>query len=795
MKQVPVDEVGLSKLEDEVRRKDGELILTGRGGYLDDVDLPGLLHVAVLRSPLAHARIIKVDASQARERRGVRAVLTGEEALTMARPIPHFFEPSLVGGKTAEFRCLAVDKVRYVGEPVAAVAAESLNDAEAALDSITVEYEQLPVVVDADDALADDAPLVFEEWGDNVLARFTFAEGDAATVLAEAPHVIEDEIRIQRYQTAPMETRGYIAHWEWNGRLTFYGSTQNPHPLRTELATVLNLPESQIRVIAPRVGGGFGHKFNGYQEEPLVCLLSKTAGAPVKWLETRAESLLVGAREFVHRFAVAFDNDGRILAIRNRIIGNIGALATWGGWSMTYPAGMSFPGPYKVNHYDIESLAVVTNKAPWNGARGYGKEAAALALERMVDLVAQRLSLDPADVRRRNFIPSDQFPYWTVAKHLDSGNYVGALDKVLSLSRYEDRRREQELARHSGRLMGVGVAFELTPEGGDFAGSFVRGYDTSTVRVSPSGAVTVLTGVTSPGTGNETSIAKVVAEEFGLPIDRIYVVEGDTDLCPYGFGNFSSRSLTTGGGAAFLAARDVKARIAAAAGVLLKANPGDLLFSDGYISVKGAQERRLSSEAVAEQLFRRAFAIPGITEAQLESTLTDGPTNFYFVPDAQGRMAAYPTFPYSAHVAVVEIDRETGVVSVIDYAAVGDCGTIISHTFVDSQLFGGIAMGIGGALWEELPYDLEGRPEARAFKEYLLPRAPDLPTFHVAHQVTPSPYTTLGTKGAGESGVGGAVASIANAVNDALSPLGVTVNDMPLSPPRLLRTILSGGKK
>jgi carbon-monoxide dehydrogenase large subunit len=763
------------------RRKQGDLVVTGRGGYLDDIELPGMLHAAVLRSPHPHARIVRVDARPALERPGVRLAITGEDALRLVGPIPPFYDPAAVGGKTTEFRCLAVGRVVYAGEPVAAVVADSRGDAEAALEAIVVEYEPLPAVLDADEALREDAPRIFEDWDDNVVMRVPFADGDADRVLREAEHVLEGEVRIQRYQTAPMETRGYIAAWGPDGRLTFYGSSQNPHPLRSNLARMLDIGENRIRVVAPRVGGGFGHKFHGFAEEPLVCVLSREAGAPVKWIESRGESLLVGAREYVHRFAVAHDADGRILAIRDRIVGNVGALGAIGGWAMTYVAALAFPGPYKVEHCDVESVVVVTNKAPWNGARGYGKESAALAIERMIDLIAQRLDLDPAEVRRRNFIPPEDFPYRTVSKRLDSGNYAAALDEALRLGRYAERRADQERARAEGRLVGIGVGFELTPEGGDLAGDLVRGYDTSTVRLDLSGRATVLTGVTSPGTGNETGIAQIVADELGLSVDDVAVVQGDTDSCPYGFGNFSSRSVAVGGGSALLAAREVRERLVDAASVLLEVEPGALVLAGGEVRVAGDGGPSMRLNDLVRQIAVTALFNPAIRDPQLESTKTYAPTNI--------QDGAYPTFPYSAHLSVVEVDRETGLVQVLAYAAVDDCGTVINPMFVEGQFQGAIVMGIGGALWEDLPYGPDGRLRATSFKQYLLPRASDLPPLVTGSQVTPSPFTLLGTKGSGEGGLAGAVASVANAVNDAVRPLGVTINEMPLSAPRVLRAI------
>jgi carbon-monoxide dehydrogenase large subunit len=598
------------------------------------------------------------------------------------------------------------------------------------------------------------------------------------------------EFRIQRYQAAPLEPRGYLADWAASGKLTMYASTQNPHQLRTNLARVFDLPEARIRVVATRLGGGFGHKFAGYAEEALVCLASRMVGAPVKWVESREESLLVGAREFATELEVGFDDTGRILALKGEIVGNIGCLSTWAGWGMTFPAGMVFPGPYHVPDCAITSVAVVTNKAPWNGARGYGKEAPTLTLERVVDLIAERLGLDPVQVRMRNFVPPDAFPYWSMAKHLDSGDYPGALMKAVHLGGYDRQRARQREAQAQGRLLGVGIGFELSPEGADFAGSYARGFDTSTVRVSPAGGVIVLTGVTSPGTGNETSIAALVAREFGLRADAVSVVQGDTDPCPYGFGNSSSRSLTAGGGAAVRAARKVRERMADAAATLLGVPAGCLVFSGGQIV---SDTERMGFAEVADQVYRNAYAIPGLDDPLLEATAVVRPLNSRYVPDEQGRTSGYPNYSYSAHVCVVEVDAETGRLELLDYTAVDDCGVQISPAFVAGQLYGGIVMGVGGALFEQLPYDANGRPLAQTFKHYLVPRATDVPDIALGHQITPSPYTLLGTKGAGESGLSGAVACLANAVNDALRPLGARVHQMPLSAPRVLAAIRSAG--
>jgi carbon-monoxide dehydrogenase large subunit len=772
-------------------RVDGDVIVSGHAEYLDDIAPPGLLHAALLRSPHPHARILAVRTAAAEALPGVRVVLTGEQVAKLSGPVPHYFDPAAFGLNSNAPAALATDKVRWVGDPVAAVVAETLADAEAAVRAIDVDYELLPSVFDAEEALEPDAPKLFEDWPENAIGRFPNAQGDAAGRIAAAPRRLEGRIDVARHQSTPMETRGYVGWWRPGDRITFWGSTQSPHLLRTNVSTALGVAEERIQVIAPRMGGGFGHKFNGYAEEVLVCVLSRLTGAPVKWLETRAESLLVGAREFAHDFEVGYDDDGIMLGLRNRMVGNVGSLATWGGWGMVFMGGMTFPGPYRCVDYEIESIAAVTNKPPWTGYRGYGKEQAAIVLERIMDMVAEDLDLDPAEVRRRNFVDADAFPLWLQTKHIDSGDYHGALDKVLAMANYDGLREEQRYLRAEGRHIGIGIGFELTPEGGEILGTLIRGHDSSTVRVHPLGGVTVLTGVTSPGTGNETSIAFLVARELGIAIGNVDVVMGDTDRCPYGFGNFSSRSLVSGGAAAVLAARDIREQMASAAAHQLECDARDLVFADDRIAMVGDEAKSVPFAEVAALIFKTAGSEPGSGNALLEATRLAGPHNFHHVPDEQGRTNAYPMFSFTVQVVVVDVDVETGVVGVRRVFAVADCGTVVNMNFVNGQVRGAIAQGLGGALWEQSPFDPRtGRAEASTFKQYLLPRASDLPYFEVMHQETPSPFTLLGMKGAGESGVGSAMAAVTNAVNDAMAPLGARVHRLPLNPPNVLTAIL-----
>lgn len=775
-----------------VRRKQGDLVLTGRGGYLDDIELPGTLHATVVRSTEASADLLEVDLEAARRAPGVRWAMDGHELAEHVPALVPLVDPSRFGLRSSPTPVLAVDRIRYEGEPIAVVVADTLAQAEAAADTVQVTYSRRPAVLDAETALADDAALLFPEWKTNAIGEIPFSDGDPDARYAQAPHVLEGEMSIQRYNAAPLETRGYLASWGADERLTLYASTQNPHPLRTQLAEMFKLPPTQIHVIATRMGGGFGHKFAGFPEEVLVCVLSRLVGAPVKWIETRAESMLVGGREYLHRFSVAFDDQGRILALRDRILGDIGALGTSAGWGMVYVAGMTFPGPYLVADYDVQAVPVVTNKPPWNGAIGYGKESASLVLERMVDMIAHALGIDPVDVRLTNFIPADAFPYFTKSKRLDSGDYAAALRAVLELGDYTGLRHRQAIAQDDDALLGVGVALELCPEGSDSPGVLLRGYDTSTVRIDPMGSVAVLTGVTSPGTGNETGIAQVVAAELGLDVEQVSVWQGDTDISPYGYGNFSSRGMNVGGGAAVLAARELKTKLRAAAAGMLQADPESLVFHGGRI--RPGDGDGIAFADVVRAIYDYSIALPALGDPQLEATRTYHPPNLLHIPDEAGRTSSYPTFPYSAHLALVEVDRDTGVVRVLEYSCVHDCGVIINQNFVDGQLLGSIALGIGGALWEALPYTPDGHLTARTFKHQLLPRAPDLPPIRLGHQVTPSPFTVLGTKGAGESGVAGAIAVMSCAVNDALKPLGIHAHTMPLSPPNVLRALQEAGR-
>jgi len=769
----------------------GERIVTGRQRFAADLSLPGMVHLALVRSPHAHARLRGIDLRAAATAPGIVRTLTGEDAARYVPQIPHRVDPAISGGRHADVRPLARDMVIYAGQPVAAVVAETREAAKAAAALVRVDYDPCPAVLDGEDALRPDAPRVIPEWPDNTLLRGRIVHGDPGGALARAAHRIEAVIRLHRCSTQPIETRAYLAaHDPHDDQLTLYATTQNPHQLRHQLAGALGRPEHRIRVIAPPLGGAFGLKMIGHPEESLVCLLALLTGRPVKWVEDREECLIITGREQTHHVEVACAADGRVLGLRDRFVANVGAPYATPGWGMAPLTASTIPCCYDIQSVDIEYVLAVTNTGPWTASRGYGKEASNIVMERVMDLVARRVGVDPAEVRRRNLIPSAAFPYRTATGlQIDSGEYAATLQQVLDLGAYQQRRAEQIEARAAGRLIGIGLACELTPEGGSLPRSLVAGYDTSTVRVDPSGTVTVLTGVTSPGGGNETGIAQIVADELGIPPQAIRVLQGDTDLCPYGFGNYSGRGLIAGGGSAALAARDVREKMARAAALLLEAPTEALIFDGARITARGDPARALSFGEVAFAVYTRAYELASAVEPPLESTRTYRPPSIRHTPDAHGRLNPYPTYSNAAYLAVVEVDPATCAVRVLHLAASHDCGEVINPALVDGQLRGAIAMGIGAALGEATRYAPDGARLTTSFREYVMPRAGDLPPIIIGHGRTPSPNTLLGNKGGGEAGVGGAAAAVMNAVADALVPLGAEVLALPLTPAALWQTL------
>ena len=767
--------------------------MTGKGKFVADVYLPGMLHAAILRSPYAYAKINSINTKKASRHPGVVAVVTGIEVAKLSKPIPFMYSPTGFGSKTADVYGLATDRARYVGEPVAAVVAVNKLVAYEALELVEVDYTPLTPVVDAERALEPGSPLVYEPWGDNLLLKMSFRGGDVDRAFKEADYVIKDSLKSHRYTGVPIEPRAYVADYDRaNGKLTLYATTQQPHPLRTTLAAALDIPENNIRVIQPDVGGAFGVKTPPYQEEILLPILAISTGKPVKWVEERRENFLAGghAREMVHHFEVAFNRDGRVVGLREKMIADTGAPSPLIGWGMAFVGAIHIPGVYKIENVEVESLMVVTNKAPWNAYRGYGKENSNLLMERCMDLVARKLGISPIETRLKNFVQPQEFPFKQVSGQvLDSGDYPKVLNRLLQMSEYDELREERERLRRQGKYVGIGVVFEVAPGGACLPDSYITGYDGTTVRVAPTGKVTVLTGITSPGTGNETMIGQVVADELGTSIGDVSVIQGDTDRCPYGLGNFSDRSTIVGASSAMLAAKDIREKMLKVAASMLEASPEDLDIEESRIFVKGVPSKFLKFADVSQAIYRRPYDCAIDIEPGLEATRYFRTLNATHIPDEQGRISTYPSYPNMAHLAFVEVDGETGEVKILKYAAVHDCGFVMNPMMVEGQLHGGIVQGIGGALYENLVYDDSGQLLTTTFMDYPIPTSMEVPRIEVANHETKSPFTPYGTKGVGESGPVGAPSVLISAVEDALSSLGVKITELPLTPNKVWELI------
>ena len=770
-----------------VARLGAQAFVDGRAAFSADLLPTGCLFLRLVRSPHARAVILSVQADAARAVSGVLAVLTGAELLALTEPTPSRFAKDRFPGPL-DVRALAVHEVCYVGEPVAAVVASDPGIARLAAEQVVVDYRPRAATLNPEAALAGAEP-VHTAWGTNQAARDLIRAGDTDAAFSAAEIIVEGVLELDGSTSAPMETRSYLAEWERRGeRLTLTGSFQMPHPTRWAVAQAMRLRESQVRVVAPNMGGTFGLKMVGHPEEVLVGVLARQLGRPVAFIEDRAECFLARGRDQRHSWAIAARRDGRITGFRNRMVADIGAVGAGGGWQMGLVTGAVFPTVYDIPNCSVECILATTNKAPWQGVRGYGKEVANLVMERAVDRLAVSLGMDAVALRRINLLQPDAFPHRLPSGMLlDSGNYPAALDELGTMCAVPSWPRPRAAA--SGvKAVGIGFAFELTPEGASFPGAVPSGFETSTVRVDPSGEVVVLTSVTSPGGGNETGIAQLVGGVFGLPPDAVRISQGDTDVSPFGAGNTSSRSLMFGGAAAVMAARDVAAKLAHCGAAMLGVQAAEIIFKDG--ALHGAADGcSVPFTVVALAAYAQSFTLGKAVELPLQATHSYKAQNVSHVPDAHGRISAYPSFPYSVHAAAVELCHATGIAHVLDYAVVHDCGAVVNPALVEGQLRGAVAMGIGAALWERLAMDGAGRTITDRFKTYLLPRATDLPAIRVGHLVTPSPFHPLGMKGAGESGVGGGFAATANAVCDALGPAAMFLEAFPATPPRVLAAL------
>ncbi len=760
--------------------------ITGNGMYVSDIRLPNMLHAALLRSMHAHARIRAVDVKEALRLDGVVGVWTGREIEGRISPFPESFEihparwlegvkPVLQGPRPT---ALAQEKVHYVGEPVAIIVAEDRPKAEDAIDAIVVEYEGLPVVVDPEESLQPRATLVHEGSNNNVVFSFRIEKGNVDGALGAAPYTLRERFRHHRYCAAPLEGRGVVAWVEPKTNiLTVWSSTQMPHLVRRQIAAQLSLPEETVRVIAPDIGGGFGPKVFVYPEEILVPFLALQLGCPVKWIEDRTEHFISTAhgRDQLHDVECAFDEEGHILAFRDRFLLDNGAYNPM-GLTDAYNTAAHLQGPYKVPALSISGTCVSTNKVPNAPYRGAGRPEAVFVMERCIDSIAARLRLDPAEVRRRNFVQPDEMPYHAGILYrdgepirYDSGNYPETLTRALEAAGYDELRRRQQGLRQRGRYLGVGIGCYVE-------GTGVGSFEGARVRIDASGQLIIATGATGHGQGHETVFAQIAADLWGVTPDKVSLVEGDTASIPFGCGTFGSRSTVNVGSAIYGASARLKEKVVRLAAHILEANPDDLELGDGKVFIRGLPQRALSfSELARAAVPGWASKLPAGLEPGLEAT-------FYFVPPTV-------TWANAAHVAVIEVEIDTGIIKLLDYVVSHDAGKLINPLLVDGQIHGGVAQGIGAALYEEIAYDQNGQLLSGSFVNYLLPGAMEVPNIKTVHLESPSPLNPLGVKGLGEGGAIAPPAAIANALADALLPFTVRVNEIPLSPNRVMELV------
>lgn len=756
----------------KVKRTEDPRLISGLGTYVDDVKLPGMTHCAILRSPHAHARIRSIQAEKALKLPGVIAVVEGKEVKKQGAKIP--CAAALEGLKVPDKYLLAVDKVVFVGDPVAAVVAEDRYTARDALDLIEVEYRALQPVVDPEKALDDQGPLIYPRFKTNVAYTFKVEGGDVEGVFRQADCVIKQHMVHQRLIPVAMEPRGVAAQYHPGEKsLTIWSSTQIPHLLRTQLALMLGLPENLVRVIAPEVGGAFGSKLNVYAEEALMGYLAMKIGRPVKWIESRRENLAatIHGRAQYGDVEVAASKEGKILGIQYKVVADLGAYLQLLTPAIPTLTGLMITGAYDFGAARMEVTGVFTNKMATDAYRGAGRPEATYVIERVMDMVAAELGKDPAQIRRINF-PS-RFPHTTPTQlSYDSGNYTAALDRALRLVRYPQLRKRQAELRKRGRLLGIGISsyVEICAMGPSPAMP-AGGWESATVRVEPTNKVTVLTGASPHGQGQETSFAQIAAEMLGVDIRDIRVIHGDTSIVQYGIGTFGSRATAVGGTAVVRAIESLLEKGKVIAAALLKTAPETITYDSGVFSANG---KTVSLADVALEA-HTAKNLPAGTEPGLSATYFFEPSNF--------------TFPSGTHVCVVEVDRETGEVRIERYVAVDDCGRVINPLLVDGQIQGGIAQALGQALMEEAVYDESGQLVTGTLMDYAVPKAHDIPWIESDRIETPSPVNPLGVKGVGEAGTIGGTPAIVNAVVDALAPFGVRHIDMPLTSEKIWRLI------
>ena len=767
-----------------VKRREDPRLITGDGQYTDDFKLPGMLQMTMLRSPYAHARIKSIDTSKAKALPGVRAVFTAKD-LEGVGPVPCAWLIPDSDLKVPTYTALAGDKVRFVGDAVAIVVADDSYIADDALDLITVEYDELPVVTNQEAALKPGAPQLYDDIPNNEVFHWKFRNGDADGKLQNAEVRVKQRFVQQRLVPNAMEPRSAIADWNAGaGELTFYNTTQNPHIVRFMISATQGIPENKIRVLARDVGGGFGSKIPYYAGDALTIFASRKLKRPVRWTEDRRENYVatIHGRDQIIDVEMGADRDGKVTGLKVTSYANMGAHLSMAAPGVpTWLFALIVPGCYTIQDYACDVHGVVTNTTPTDAYRGAGRPEAAFLIERMMDLLAGQLHMDPVDVRRKNFIPASAFPYTTGGTlAYDSGDYDKTLDLALKMVDYEGFRAQQAEARQHGKHLGLGLSTYvevcgLAPSKAAGAMGFQGGlWEPATVRVLATGKVIVLTGTSPHGQGEETTFAQLVAEELGVPVEDIDVVHGDTNAIPMGWGTYGSRTTAVGGTAIYKATQKVIDKGKKLAAHLLEASVDDITHDHGRYYVAGSPQKSKTIQDIA-LMANLAWDLPEGMTPGLEENHFHDPTNF--------------TFPFGAHICTVEVDEETGEVKILRYIAVDDVGRVINPMIVDGQVHGGVLQGIGQALYEHAIYDDRGNLVTGSMLDYTVPNATQAPHIETARTETPCPHNLTGVKGVGETGTIASTQAVVNAVCDALAPLGITNIDMPLTPERVWRAI------
>jgi len=773
-----------------IKRREDPRLIQGRGTYVDDVKIAGMLHMAFKRSDIAHGRIRAIDTSAAAAMPGVEAVFTGADIATFMKPMP-------IGTPfpSPDHHAVAIDTVRYAGEPVAVVVASDRYLARDAADAIVVDYDPLPAVVDLDQAMTGQPTVIHAAFPNNFAVPLvpggTGVSADGKTVddsaveaaFAAAEVVISQRMVNQRLVPNAMEPRGVVAHWEpGKEMLTIWSSTQNPHILKSMVSGMHGLGEHQVRAIAPEVGGGFGAKINIYAEEYVAAGISKQLGMPLKWIEDRSEAFVATThgRDILCHIDLAAKRDGTLLGMKMRLIADIGAYNMLLTAAIPTLTMLMATATYRIPAVRVLLSEVFTNKTPTDAYRGAGRPEATYFVERALDMLARELGMDPADLRRKNFIPKDAFPYQTpMGAVYDSGDYEKALDAALQASDWGGLKKQRDAARAEGRLVGLGLSMYVEVCGiGPSSTLPMGGWEHASVAIERDGRISATTGASPHGQGNETTFAQMLADQFGVPLEHVTILHGDTGVVKQGVGTFGSRSQAVGGAALHLAGRKVKAKMAKFAAHLLEAAEEDLVFENGTIHVAGVPAAKLPFQTVAAFAYVPVPLPNGVDEPGLTADAYFEPTN--------------NTYPFGCHISMIEIDRETGEPKLLKLVAVDDAGHLINPLIVEGQIHGGLAQGIGQAMLEEAVYNEDGQLVTGSFMDYAMPRATDFPRFELSATVTPTPVNPLGAKGVGEAGTLGSTPCIVSAAVDALSGLGVKHIDMALRPEKLWRLIQGG---